>query len=127
MRGHDNLENGLFAARECTLQIALEQRGERLLALPLRVLGCKGLHAIQSECQLKIHRLLRPEGAVVIEGRDALGGRYEIGGACRCHLFHEFDYGLLGFAIVPGRKRIRGLGDGQSAADGPEGESQNAE
>jgi hypothetical protein len=60
-------------------EIALEQRGKRLLVLPFRVQRSERLDAIESESKLEIHRLLRPQRAVIVEGRDALGGWHEVG------------------------------------------------
>ena len=80
-----------FAARERAFKIALEQRGEWLLGLPLRVLRRKRLHAVEGKEELEIHRLFGPECAVVVEHGDALGGRDEIRSALLRHLRDEFD------------------------------------
>ena len=63
----------VLAASQRGLHVALEQRGERLLVLPLRMLRRERLHAVEREEQLEIHRLLGPERAVVVERGDALG------------------------------------------------------
>ena len=84
----------VLAAGERAFHVALEQRGERLLVLPLRMLRRERLHAVEREEQLEIHRLLGPERAVVVEGGDALGRRHEVGRAFRGHLRDEVDDGL---------------------------------
>ena len=43
--------------------------------LPLRVLGRQRLDPVKRERDLEVDRLLRPQRAVVVEGRDALGRR----------------------------------------------------
>ncbi len=49
------------------------------LVLPFRMLRRERLHAVEGKQQLKRHRLLGPEGAIVVEGGDAFGDRHEIG------------------------------------------------
>ena len=78
MRGHHDLENGRLAACQRAFDIALEQRGKRFLVLPLRMLGRERLHSVERKQKLKIHRLLGPERAVIIEGRDAFCRRHEL-------------------------------------------------
>ena len=73
VRGHDDFEQRVLAAGQRAFHIALEQRGERLLVLPLRMLRREGLDAVEGEEHLEIHRLLGPERAVVVERGDALG------------------------------------------------------
>ena len=96
----------LLAAGERAFHVALEQRGERLLVLPLGMLRGERLHAVEREEELEIHRLLGPERAVVVEDRDALGGRDEVGRALLRHLLDEVDDRLLRRAVVPGRELI---------------------
>ena len=52
-------------------QIALQHRGERLLCLPFRDAGAPAPSPGRGEEELEVHRLLGPERAVVVEGRDA--------------------------------------------------------
>jgi hypothetical protein len=56
--------------------------------------------------RLEISRLLAPQRAVVIEGRDALGGRHEIRAALRGDADDEVDDRFLRRAIVPGGQRV---------------------
>ena len=79
VRGRDEFHERVLAAGERGFQVALEQRGERLLVLPLGMLRRERLHAVEREVELDRHRLLAPERAVVVEDGDALGGRHEIG------------------------------------------------
>ena len=58
VRGHDDFGQRVFAAGERGLHVALEQRGERLLVLPLGMLRRERLHAVEREEELDIHRLL---------------------------------------------------------------------
>ena len=71
VRGHDDLADGLFAAGERAFHVALEQRGKRLLVLPLGCCGASTFDAVEREEELEIHRLLGPERAVVVERGDA--------------------------------------------------------
>ena len=70
--------DGLLAAGQRALQVAREDRLERLLVLPLRMLRRQRLDAVEREGELEVHRLLGPERAVVVEDGDALGGRHEV-------------------------------------------------
>jgi hypothetical protein len=60
MSGDHDRHQGLFAAGEYLLHVTREQRCERLLLLPLRVLRGERLHTIEREKQLSIKRLLGP-------------------------------------------------------------------
>ena len=78
MRRRHDLQQALLAGRRERLHVAFEQRLERLLGLPLRMLRRQRLDAIEREGELEIDRLLGPQRAVVVEGGDALGRRHEI-------------------------------------------------
>jgi hypothetical protein len=113
--GHrDHLGQALFAGRGDGLHVVLENPFERLLGLPLRVLGREGLHPVEGEDPLEVHRLLAPERAVVIERRDARFRRDELGAAAIRDGLDELDDALLDLTIVPGRQGIR-LGPGNRA------------
>ena len=112
MRAGDNSHQRGLAASEGALEVALEQRGKRLLVLPLRVLRRKRLHAVKGKQELEIQRLLGPECAVVVEHGDALGRRHEIGRALLGNFRHEVHDGLFGLAVVPGWERVGGACDG---------------
>jgi hypothetical protein len=43
-----------------------------ILGFPFRTLGRERLHPIECEEELEIHRLLAPECAVIVKGRDPL-------------------------------------------------------
>ena len=104
-RRHD-LEKAFLAERRQCLEVALEHRLERLGVAPLRVLRRERLHPVHRERDLEIDRLLGPERAVVVEGRDALLDRDEIRPALLGHALDERDDRLLRRALVPGRQRI---------------------
>ena len=108
VRGHDEFEERVVAAGERGFQIALEQRGERFLGLPLGMLRRERLHAVEREVELHGHRLLAPERAVVVERGDAFGDRHEVRRAGPRHLLDEVDDGLLGLAVVPRGQRVGG-------------------
>ncbi len=88
MRRRNDLHEGGFAPGECALHVALQQRGERLRGLPLRMLGSQHLDAVEREHELGIQWLLGPQRAVIVEGGDPLGFRHKIG---RALLRHTLD------------------------------------
>ena len=104
----NDFEDGVLAACQCRFQVSLEQRGERLLVLPLRALGRERLHAVERKRKLKIHRLLGPQRAVVVEHRDARCGRYEVLPTLRGDALYEINDRLPGLAVVPGGQGIGG-------------------
>jgi hypothetical protein len=63
-------------------------------------------YALEDVHHLRIHRVLDPQRAVLVEGGDALGGRHELRAALRRGLFTKVDDRLLGRAVVPGRQRV---------------------
>src|SRR5207249_7260608 len=85
---------------------ALEQRGEWLLVFPFGMIGRECLHAVDCEGKLEIDWLLGPQGAVVVEGGDALGGWHEVGRALFRHAFDETHDGIPGCRVVPRRQRV---------------------
>jgi hypothetical protein len=64
--------------RGLTEIVMATRRFERLLVLPFRMQGCHCLHAIKRKGQLDIHWMLRPQGPIIVEYRDALVRRTEI-------------------------------------------------
>lgn len=106
VRGGHQRSRGLFALRRERLEIAAKNRGERFRGLPFRMLRCDRPDPIEGELQLKVHRLLRPQGAVIVERRDALGGGHKRWPAWSRHLRDEFDDRSFGGSLVPGRKRV---------------------
>jgi hypothetical protein len=77
------------------------------IVFPLRFVGQAALQFIQGEGQLERHRVLRPEGAVVVEDGDALGGGDEVGGFFVCHAADVTGHGFFGLALAPRGKRVR--------------------
>jgi len=55
----------------------------------------ENLHAVEREQELKIHRLLGPQSAVIVESGDALVLRHEVGRAVRRHTVDKVQDGLL--------------------------------
>jgi hypothetical protein len=81
MRSHDDLEDGRFPICEGCLDVALQQRGEGLLGLPLRVFRSQHLDAVEGEQEREIHRLFGPQSAVIVESGDPIAFRHEVGRA----------------------------------------------
>ena len=109
---HDDLHQPLHSRSADGFHVVFEYSLEGLLGLPLRVLGCELLHAIEREKSLRVHGIFDPQGAVVIEGGDAVG-RFDVilalfvryGG-------NELQDRLLRRPIVPRWQRIGGVCDG---------------
>ena len=114
MSRHNNFEERVFATGKRGFQIALEEWGERFLRLPFGMLRRECLYAIECEEQLNGHRLLTPERAVVVEGRDAFGDGHEVRWAFFGHLLDEFDDGLFGLPVVPRGQRVLRVSGGES-------------
>ena len=66
-------------------------------------------HAIEAIEQLRIDRMLDPQGAVLIEGRDALLRRDEILARRIGRVAHEIQDRLFCRAVVPGGERLGAL------------------
>jgi len=61
MRDHHQLDQGLFATSKRTFEVASEEGLERLLFLPLGMLGRQRLDEVVTHCLLVLHGLLSPE------------------------------------------------------------------
>jgi hypothetical protein len=68
-------------------------------------------HALQAKHHLRIHRMLDPERAVLVKGRDAFLGRDKIRAASFGGGFDKVYDGLLGRALRPRGERILGVSD----------------
>src|SRR5262245_52976975 len=97
-------EQTLLAQRGQGFHVMFEQRLERLLRLPFRVLRRHRLYAIKCEGKLEIERLFAPQRAIVVERCDAQLGRHEIRRPLRRHPRDEIHDRLLRRAFVPGGK-----------------------
>ena len=109
MGGGDYLQDAVHAAGGEGLAIAFEHRLERLLLLPLRMLRRQALHLVQGEEHLEVHRLLAPQGTVVIEHGDALGWRHEVLAALAGHGFDESHDRLARSTVIPRWQLLRCL------------------
>jgi hypothetical protein len=91
--------------------MSLEWRGGAPFGMQRR----QRLDPIECERELKIHRLLGPQGAVVVEHGDALPGREIVGAAFACDPSDEFNDRVLAGSLRPRCQRIgecgRGRGD----------------
>ena len=117
VRNHNDLPDGRFAAGERAFHVALEQRRKWLLVFPFRMLRRQRFHPIEREKELEVHRLLTPERAVVVEGRDALVRWNEVGRTFLGNLRDEFSDGFLRRAVVPRRQRVLGLDRSETGED----------
>jgi hypothetical protein len=81
MRRGDDLQKPFEAERERGLDVARGGGLERGRLRPERIVGGQPLRAVERVEHLEIDRLLGPERAVIVEGRDALGfGDEAVGG-----------------------------------------------
>src|SRR5947208_8403477 len=117
---HD-LHEALLTRSEQRLLVARKHSCEGLLLFPFWMLWGERLYPVNGEGELKIDRLLSPERAVVVEGRDAFFWPNEVRRAGFRHPLDKVDDRLLGRSIIPrGKwvvgKRLAGRGDQQ---DGP--------
>ena len=104
MGHHDQFHHAVLTRFGEGLHVPVEHRLERLLILPFGMVGRHGLHAIEREGQLDIHRVFHPQCAVVIEGGDALIDGDEVGPALRGNAGDELCDCGFGRAVVPGRQ-----------------------
>ncbi len=79
VRRRDERAERVLALRGHRLRVALQERRERLGRLPLGMRRPQRLHAVDDERELRVHRLLGPERAVVVEHGDALRLGHEVG------------------------------------------------
>ena len=104
-------------AAQCRVPLRQARLSHRHLALPQTaarsstpMLRREHPHSVEREYELEIQRLFRPQRPVIVESRDALGDRDEIGRAFLRHLLDERYDGLLRAGVVPRRQRIGGEG-----------------
>jgi hypothetical protein len=84
-------------------------RHYRLEWLDVRELGlCLDYrrHALEAVHHLRIHRMLDPQRAVLVERGDTLGRRHELRTSLGRRGLHEFDDRFLGRAVAPRGKRV---------------------
>ena len=98
--GHDDFEQRLLAAGERAFHVALEQRGEGFLVLPLRMLRRERLHAVEREEDWKYigcsaQSVPSLSNVAMRSASGTKSGEPSFG-----HLLDEVDDGLLGRAVV---------------------------
>ena len=105
-RRRHELEHGLSRPRRERLHVAWPGRAlNGCLSFHSGCFGASALTRSSSEDELEVDRLLAPQRAVVVEHRDALLGRHEVGRALRRHVGDELEDRLLRGAVVPRRQR----------------------
>src|SRR5207245_5257199 len=80
---------------------------ERLDVLEIRLRLRQHRHPFEAVDHLRVHGLLDPRGAVLIERDDTRRRRHELRTRLAGGRPHEFEDGPLGRAVVPGGERIR--------------------
>ena len=109
MRDGDQFRDAGFAAGRESRQVAFQKRRERLLGRPFGMLGRQRLDAVRHEEDLEVDRLLGPERAVVVEGRNALGCGHEVGRSFAGYPLDELHDRLFCGRVIPGRQGIGGM------------------
>ena len=102
VRGGQELDKALFAGGGDGFGVAFKDALEGLSCLPGGMFRLELVDAVDDEGELDVHGLLDPEGAVVVEGGDALVGRDEVGRADVGDALHEVRDRLFGRGVVPG-------------------------
>ncbi|MNP37740.1 hypothetical protein D3C76_1312020 [compost metagenome] len=105
----EDFHHAVEAAGGQGLVIVFQHGLERLGGFPFRVLRGGALDLFQGEQQFEIHRLLAPQGAVVIEHGDAVLGFDEVLAALIGHRLDELDDVLFRRTVVPRRQWLGGL------------------
>src|ERR1700722_9153619 len=91
MGGHEKFKHPPVATGRDSFHVVMEYAGKRLLRLPLLVFRRKLLYLVESEGQLDVHWLLRPQSSVVVERRYAILRLDEVGGTRFRNLLHAID------------------------------------
>ena len=107
-------------SRSCIVSFSIAARSpdshglERLDLRQFRLRLDQRRDALQAIHHLRIHRMLDPQRAVLIERGDALLGRHELRAGLLGRGLDEFHDGLLGRAVVPRSQRsVRSLASPQ--------------
>jgi hypothetical protein len=103
MRGHPQLHQGLFAAGKRTFEVTSDEGLERLLFLPLRMLGRQRFNAVEGKGELEIERLLGLQRAIVIKRGDAFRLGHKVLTARRGYALHKIHNGAFGYTVSPRR------------------------
>ncbi|MND60737.1 hypothetical protein D3C80_519740 [compost metagenome] len=98
----EDLQQALHAGGGQCLVIVFQHGLERLGGFPFRVLRRGAFDFFQGEQQLEVHRLLAPQGAVVVEHGNAVLGFDEVLAVLIGDRLHELDDLLFRRTVVPG-------------------------
>src|SRR5213594_515517 len=104
-RGEELLEV-IHRQHRVRLAVARQNGLEWLHLRQLRLRLDHRRNTFQAIQDLRVHRMLDPQRAVLVERGDALGRRHEPRAALRRRALHELDDRLLGRPVVPRRERI---------------------
>ncbi len=117
MGRHDQFGCPVIAQYSERFHVPFKRGLERLRLLPFWMQWGHGLQAIERESQLGIDRMFHPQGPVIVEHRDAFGGRHEIWPALQRNAGNEVSDRPFAWAVVPRGKevglRLRLLQDGK--------------
>ncbi|MNJ34819.1 hypothetical protein D3C77_295440 [compost metagenome] len=102
----NNFQQAIHTACSQGLVVTFKDRLERLLGFPLWVLRGQALDFIQGKLHLEVHWLLAPQGAVIVEHRDAFSHRHIILAAFYADGADKLLDGLARGPVVPGRQRV---------------------
>src|SRR5262245_13790161 len=103
VRGGDQFEQTLLSTRADGREIAAQHTFERLAVTPFRMPRRQRADAVQGEGHLCVDGLLRPQGPVVIEHRDAFARWHKVRTAGRTHARDELENRTPGYSVVPRR------------------------
>ena len=116
-RGHAGA--GQFDDPEEALVVVGEQGGKVAgkggldggIIFPLRFVWQSAFEFVQRESQLERHGIFRPEGAVIVDDRDALGGWHKIRRFLVRHAGDKINDRLFRRRVVPGGEGWRDFAD----------------
>ena len=95
MGRHDQFRHPVLARLGERFHVTFKRRLEWLRVLPFWMERSQCLHAIERKSQLGVHRMFHPQGAIIIERCNALGGRHKIRRTLLRHGGNEIQDRLL--------------------------------
>jgi len=102
-QGHD-AENAPVVVGKQGGQVAGQGGLHRGVILPGRILRQAAFQFVQGEIELERHRILRPEGAVIVEDGNTIGRRDKVAGIVAGNFGDEVDDGFFGLGVLPRSK-----------------------